>query len=165
MATKTGKIGLGAKAINTPLLQGLEFLCQTFGAEIDAWERKAYERTLKDIDGGVIAEAAQLLVDEAAAGRKFYPIPKAPDWKAACVKVIQHRRKAIAENQPPCELCHGSRWKDTENGLVRCDCHVNLMAAMDAVGKLLELPAAPGQPADHGDGYDGKMRAIGSLDE
>lgn len=163
MATKS-KIGLSSKEINTPLLQGLEFLCQTFGAEIDSWERKAYERTLKDVDGGVLAEAAQLLVDEASAGRKFYPIPKAPDWKAACVKVIQKRRKAIADAQGPCEVCHGSRWKDTPNGLTRCDCHTALMAAMDAVGKLLELPAAPEQPGDHGDGYDGKMRAIGGAE-
>lgn len=156
MASKTG---LPPSEINTPIRQGLEFLCQTFGAEIDAWERKAYERTLKGIDGGVLAEAAQLLVDESAAGRKFYPLPKAPDWKAACVKVIQKRRKAIADSEKPCEVCHGSRWQDTPNGLTRCECHTRLMAAMDAAGQL--LPATAEQPGDHGDGYDGKMRAIG----
>lgn len=162
MASKTG---LPANEINTPILKGLEFLCQTFGCEIDAWERRAYERTLKGIDGGVIADAAQLLVDEAAAGRPFYPLPKAPDWKAACVKVIQKRRAAIAASEQPCEDCHGTRWKSLDgNAVTRCDCHTKLMSAMDAVGKLLELPAAPTEAESHGDGYDGKMRAIGGAE-
>lgn len=168
-APKVGKIGLKAEEIAaSPILKGLEFLCQTFGGEMDAWERKAYERTLAGIDGGVIAEAAQLLVDEASAGRQFYPIPKAPDWKAACVKVIQRRRCAIAANETKCEECHGTRWiHKTVNGRsfdVRCECHMRLMAAMDAVGKLLELPAADSRPEQHGDGYDGKMRAIGGVE-
>lgn len=141
MATK-GKLGLSSTELNTPILRGLEFLCQNFGAEIDAWERRAYERTLAGIDPGVVAEAAQLLVDEAAAGRKFFPIPKAPDWKGACVKVIQKRRVAAAELHKDCDVCHGSRWIDTPQGMARCGCHVRMMAAMDAVGKLLELPEA-----------------------
>lgn len=136
MATK-GKLGMSAKEINTPILQGLEFLCQTFGYEMDPWERKAYERTLKDIDGGVIGEAAQLLVDQAAAGKKFYPMPKAPDWKAACVTVIAKRLKAAKEFHLA-DCTHSSQWiyNPETHADERCPCYVRMMAAADAIGRL-----------------------------
>lgn len=139
MATKTGKLGLGAKAVNTPLLQGLEFLCQNFGYEMDAWERRAYERTLKDIDGGVLGEAAQMLVDEAAAGRKFYPMPKAPDWKAACAKVIT-KRQAAARLFHLADCPHSSQWIDGPNGVERCPCWKRLQDALKTIGTI-DLPA------------------------
>lgn len=153
MATKTkGKLGLSSKDINTPILQGLEFLCQTFGYEMDAWERAAYERTLKDINGGVIAEAAQVLVDQAAAGRKFFPVPKAPDWKAECAKVIERRRNEAYRDSLPalCSTCGhekshtGARWKTvTVNGVERlttCDCRTVALEAADRVGQPIALP-------------------------
>jgi hypothetical protein len=144
MATK-GKLGLSSKEINTPLLQGLEFLCQTFGCELDAWERKAYERTLKGINGGVLAEAAQLLVDEAAAGRKFYPVPKAPDWKAACAKVIAKRQHA-ARMLHLADCDHSSQWIENEKGqLERCPCWNRLQYALTTIGAIA-LPPAPGEP-------------------
>lgn len=141
MATRTGKLGLGAKAVNTPLLQGLEFLCQTFGYEMDAWERKAYERTLKDIDGAILAEAAQVLVEQASAGRKFYPIPKAPDWKAECAKVMAAKRKlAAALHLESCE--HSSHFIENDKGLLeRCPCWKRAQQAMEEVGQAIQLPA------------------------
>lgn len=142
MATK-GKSGLPPKEINTPVRQGLEFLCQTFGVEIDAWERKAYERTLAGIDGSVIAEAAQLLVDQAAAGKKFYPMPKAPDWKAACTSVVTKRQLAARElHLADCE--HSSQWiHNPETGREeRCPCWTRLQQALRVIGTLA-LPPAP----------------------
>ena len=147
MATK-GKLGLGANEINTPLLQGLEFLCQTFGCEIDSWERRAYERTLKGISGEILAEAAQVLVDEAAAGRKFYPVPKAPDWKAACSKVLNAKRKAAQlELLKNCPHLTG-HWREVVvNGvtrMARCECWEAGEAAANRIGAPLELPAMAG---------------------
>lgn len=138
--------------INTPIRQGLEFLCQTFGYEMDAWERAAYERTLQGISAGVLREAARRLVDQAACGRKFYPIPKAPDWKAECAKVQERRRvEAYRDSLPAeCPVCghekayQGGRWKTvTVNGverLTRCDCQTVAIEAMDRVGQLIALP-------------------------
>jgi len=145
MATKVGKTGLGAGEINTPIRQGLEFLCQTFGYEMDAWERAAYERTLKDISADILAEAAQMLVDEAAAGRKFYPLPKAPDWKAAAAKVLNNRRKAAQlEQLKNCQHLTG-HWREViVNGvtrMARCECWEAGKAAADRIGAPLELPA------------------------
>ena len=119
--------------LNTPVRQGLEFLCQTFGQEIDAWERAAYERTLKDIDAGVLGEAAQLLVDQAAAGRKFYPMPKAPEWKAACATVLTNRQKA-ARILHLSDCPHSSQWiynPETRRD-ERCPCWTRLQAALAA---------------------------------
>jgi len=140
MAIKSAK---SRDEINTPVRQGLEFLCQTFGHEMDAWERAAYERTLKDISPGVLADAAQLLVDQAAGGRKFYPLPKAPDWKAACATVIARRQKAA--RQLHLENCdHSSQWIDGPNGLERCPCWKRLQSAIEEIGQLALPP--PDEP-------------------
>jgi hypothetical protein len=143
MATKTGKLGIAAdEIVASPILQGLEFLCQTFGYEMDSWERKAYERTLKGINGAVVIEAAQLLVDQASGGRKFYPIPKAPDWKGACSTVIAKRLAAAkALHLGSCD--HSSQFifnADTRRD-ERCPCWTRMMTAVEEIGRL-ELPPA-----------------------
>lgn len=141
MATKAakGKLGLTAKEINTPLLQALEFLCQTFGHEPDPWERRGYERTLAGINGDVLTEAAQNLVDQAAAGRKFYPLPKAPDWKAECAKVMAAKRKAVAAIH--LESCdHSSHFVEVNGRQQRCPCWRRAQEAMAAVGQAIALP-------------------------
>lgn len=127
--------------INNPVRQGLEFLCQTFGHEMDSWERAAYERTLKEVPASVIAEAAQLLVDQAAGGRKFYPIPKAPDWKAAAATVITRRQKAArALHLADCD--HSSQWiDDGKGGLERCPCWKRMQHAIEHIGSLALPPA------------------------
>lgn len=137
MAIKSAK---SRDELNTPIRQGLEFLCQTFGHEVDPWERKAYERTLKGVAGDVLAEAAQILVDQAAGGRKFYPMPKAPDWKAAAATVIQRRLEA-ARKLHLADCDHSSQWIDGEKGVERCPCWKRMQAAIEAIGQLA-LPAA-----------------------
>src|SRR5688572_8609114 len=138
MAIRSAK---NREELNTAVRQGLEFLCQTFGHEMDAWERAAYERTLKGINPSVLTEAAQLLVDQAAGGKKFYPIPKAPDWKAACATVITNRQKAARQlHLADCD--HSSQWIENEQGqLVRCPCWQRMQAALTEIGTLA-LPAA-----------------------
>ncbi len=148
-APKVGKLGLAAGDVNTPLLQALEFLCQTFGYEMDSWERKAYERTLAGLSAEVLTQGAQRLVDQAAAGRKFYPVPKAP-----CVKVQTQLRLAAYRDSLPilCPICEheksyeGARFKTViENGverLTQCDCRTAALDAADRVGQPLALPAS-----------------------
>lgn len=135
--------GASRKELNTPIRQGLEFLCQTFGYEMDSWERRAYERSLDGIAPDVLVEAAKMLVDDAAAGRKFYPMPKAPDWKAACAKVIMKRQ--LAARQLHLANCdHPSQWiynPETRTD-ERCPCWKRLQQALSAIGQLA-LPPAP----------------------
>ena len=137
MASKSGG------NVTTPIRKGLEFLCQTFGAEIDPWERRAYERTLKDVPDSVLVEAAQLLVDEAAGGRKFYPMPKAPDWKGACAKVISaRRRKAFELNLGQCPHPHQLEAFIDGAGVERmrkCACWDVAKKAQEAIGQPLAL--------------------------
>lgn len=150
-----------------PVKDMLALLCSTFRCQIDSYQKRAYVRALSDVPGDVLLAAADALINESAAGRKFYPMPTAPDVKGACAKEIRKRRAAIVAQMPSCEQCHGSRWKNiTVDGVdyvTRCDCFLALQKAIDAVGKPLALPAV-GKVEDHGDGYDGKMRAIGGRE-
>lgn len=138
----------------TPVRDGLAFLTSTFRAEIDAWERRAYERMLDHVPKDVLMDACDALVLEAAAGRKFYPMPTAPEWLGACAKVIDRRRaqavKALMAEEKekgPCETCHGSRWvnvkaEDGHDALKRCECWLGIKRRIEAAGTRLELPPA-----------------------
>jgi hypothetical protein len=90
-------------------------------------------------------DAAEHLIDQAAAGRKFYPLPQAPEWKEACAKVIQTRRQdAFKLGTSGCD--HPSfmeSYKD-DAGVEwtrRCACYLRGKQLQAAAGKPLALPA------------------------
>ena len=70
--------------MTTPVQAGLAYLVSTFRAEVDSWQVRAYTKALAGIDAETVMAAAEHLIDQAAAGRKFYPLPNAPAWKEAC---------------------------------------------------------------------------------
>jgi len=81
----------------TPIKNALAYLVATFRAEVDSYQVRAYERVLREIPGDVVMDAAEDLINQAAGGRKYYPMPTATEWKEACSKIIQKRRKAAFE--------------------------------------------------------------------
>lgn len=98
--------------------------------------------SMRDVAPDVLAEAIDVMVN-----RGVTWMPKPGELKAECAKVIAKRRAAAAKLHADCSTCHGSRWIHTPQGEVRCGCHVRIMTAMNAVGKPLELPAAPDSEA------------------
>ena len=123
---------------------GLMLLCATFRAEVDKWQVRAYERALADVPEAFILAGADRLVAEATGGRKFYPLPTAPDWKAACaVEIKEARRKVASLLLSNC--AHAGHWETVTlvNGVDavrRCVCYRQAMTAMDAVATPLALP-------------------------
>jgi len=123
----------------------LALLVATFGGEVDTWQVRAYKRTIGPVSGQVLLEAADLLINEAAAGRKFYPMPSAPDVKGACNKVIEAKRvQAWLEAIKHCD--HPQQFEEItgEDGVVRsqrCSCWKRGKLAMDAAGHPLALPS------------------------
>jgi hypothetical protein len=123
---------------------GLMLLCATFRAEVDKWQVRAYERALKDVPEPFILAGADRLVAEATAGRKFYPLPTAPEWKAACgVEIQEARKKAASLLLSTCS--HSGHWVTVtlNNGVEavrRCPCYRQAMTAMDQVATPLALP-------------------------
>lgn len=121
---------------------GLMLLCATFRAEVDQWQARAYHRALKDVPEAFILAGADRLVNEAAGGRKFYPLPTAPDWKAACAKEITLARQKAA--QLLLSTCsHSGHWETvTDHGVDavrRCACYRQAMTAMNTVAAPLTL--------------------------
>lgn len=137
-----------------PVRDCLALLASTFGGEVDSWQRRGYERTLAGLSREVLLEAADLLINEAAAGRKFYPMPTAPDVKGAYDKVIKEKRTAARLEQ--LKNCpHGSgHWRSViVNGIERmerCECWEAGKAAADRIGAPLQLPTLAGdEPWEH----------------
>lgn len=117
----------------------LALFVSTFNGEIDTWQKRAYVRAIGDVSREVILEAADLLINEAAGGRKFYPMPTAPDVKGACAKVIEVKRAAAwLAAMKHCE--HSGHWEEIDGKLTRCSCWKRGRLAMDAVAKQLSLP-------------------------
>lgn len=123
-----------------PVNDLLALLCSTFRCEIDSYQKRAYVRTLADIPGDVLLAAGDQLINASAGGRKFYPMPTAPDIKGACAKVITDRRKAAAALH--LEGCtHSSHWiDDGKGGHERCPCWKRAQDAMASVGQPIALP-------------------------
>lgn len=124
---------------------GLAYLCATFRSEVDSWQVRAYRRALAAIPADIIMDAAEHLIDQAAAGRKFYPLPQAPEWKEACAVVIKTRRQdAFKLGTSGCD--HPSfmeSYKD-DAGVEwtrRCQCYQRGKQLQAAAGKPLALPA------------------------
>ena len=143
----------GTPPVRTPIRDALAFLAVEFRTEVDSPQRRSYERVLDDVKDlpDVLMEGAQLLVNQAAAGRKFYPMPMAHDWKAACAKVIEvMRMKAWIDATKHCDHPRYFEELTAEDGtsrLERCSCWKRGKLAMDATCKPLALPAV----SDEGD--------------
>lgn len=124
-----------------PVNNMLALLCSNFRAELDSYQKRAYVRALDGIAGDVLLAAADLLIDEGAGGRKFYPLPNASDVKGACAKVMSDRRKqAAALHLSSCD--HNSHWVEVDGKLQRCPCWQMAQHAMASVGQAIALPAS-----------------------
>ncbi len=127
-----------------PVQAGLAYLVATFRADVDSWQVRAYTKALAGIDAETVMAAAEHLVNQAAAGRKFFPLPTAPDWKAACAAVIETQRRA-AFQQGVANCTHPSfmeSYQDAEGveWTRRCDCYRRGKQLMAAVHAPLALP-------------------------
>ena len=131
--------------MTTPVQAGLAYLVSTFRAEVDSWQVRAYTKALAGIDAETVMAAAEHLIDQAAAGRKFYPLPTAPEWKAACATVIKTRRQdAFKLGTSGCD--HPSFMESYQDAqgvqwTRRCGCYQRGQQLMAAAGQPLALPA------------------------
>ena len=131
--------------MTTPVQSALAYLVSTFRAEVDSWQVRAYTKALAGIDAETVMAAAEHLIDQAAAGRKFYPLPTAPEWKAACVAVINTKRQdAFRLGTQGCD--HPSFMESYQDAqgrewTRRCDCYQRGQQLMAAAGQPLALPA------------------------
>ena len=131
--------------MTTPVQAGLAYLVSTFRAEVDSWQVRAYTKALAGIDAETVMAAAEHLIDQAAAGRKFYPLPTAPEWKAACVAVINTKRQdAFRLGTQGCD--HPSFMESYQDAqgvqwTRRCGCYQRGQQLMAAAGQPLALPA------------------------
>lgn len=136
-----------ADETRTPIRDCVAFLAVSFGKmDIEAPQTRSYERTLADVgdQADVLMKAAELLIDEHANGRQFYPMPKPSDLKGACAKVIELLRlKAFHDASIGCDHPRYMEELTREDGstiLQRCSCWKRGKQAMDAVAKPLSLP-------------------------
>lgn len=139
----------GDDGIRSPIRDAVALLAVSFRADMEMPQTRSYERALGDLKDQpeILLKAAELLIDEAANGRQFYPIPKPADLKGACQKVIEMLRlKAFAE---VVELCdHEPRYfeeltrPDGSTELGRCSHWKMAKQAMEQVAKPLALPPA-----------------------
>lgn len=129
----------------TPIKNALAYLVATFRSEVDTYQARAYERALAGIPGEVVMAAAEHLIDQAAAGRKFYPMPTAPEWKEACSKVIEtKRREAFQIGVSGCEHPRFLDEYQDDKGVWwtrRCACYERGKQLMAAAGEPLALPS------------------------
>ena len=131
--------------MTTPVQSALAYLVSTFRAEVDSWQVRAYTKALAGIDAETVMAAAEHLIDQAAAGRKFYPLPTAPEWKAACVAVINTKRQdAFRLGTEGCD--HPSFMESYQDAqgrewTRRCGCYQRGQQLMAAAGQPLALPA------------------------
>lgn len=131
----------------TPGIKSLAlFLGATFRADIDALQLRAYARALDGIADDVLLAAGEKLVDEAASGKRFFPVPTPADVKRQAAAVLAERRKAAAA-RALADCQHDSGWTsftdvDGVERVKRCDCWRAAQAAMNAVGQPIALPPA-----------------------
>lgn len=137
----------------TPIRDAVSFLAVSFNKmDMEPPQTRSYERALADLKErpDILQQAVQLLIDEAANGRQFYPLPKPSDVKGACAKVIEVLRlKAFALAIEQCDhRPKGFEELTREDGtteFVRCSHWKMAMASMTAVGAPLLLPAKTDQ--------------------
>ena len=128
---------------------GLALLVSTFRADLDSYQVRAYKRALAGIDGETVLAAADHLIDQAAGGRKFYPLPSAPEWKQACASVIDTKRKAAFQiGIGGCDHPSFLEEYQDERGVWwtrRCGCYQRGKQLMESAGQALALPAVEGE--------------------
>lgn len=124
-----------------PVNDMLALLCSTFRCEIDSYQKRAYVRALNGIPCDVLLAAADRLIGASAAGRKFYPMPTAPDVKGAAAEVMKDRRTAAAARHLA-DCPHSSQYIYNPDTRVdeRCPCWKRAHDAMQAVGQPIALP-------------------------
>lgn len=141
----------GETGQRTPIKDALALLAVSFRADMEMPQTRSYERALKDLHDQpeILIQAVELLIDEAANGRQFYPVPKPSDLKGACAKVIEMLRlkafcdaASICDHQP--KFFEEIERADGSTYLQRCSHWKVGKAAMDSVAKPLALPAASG---------------------
>jgi hypothetical protein len=138
-----------AEQTRTPIRDAVAFLAVNFQKmDMEAPTTRSYERALKDMaaEPEILQKAVELLIDEAANGRQFYPIPKPADLKGACAKVIEVLRlKAFCDAAGVCD--HSPRFfeeitrEDGSTELRRCSHWKIGKQAMEQIAKPLSLPA------------------------
>lgn len=120
------------------------YLGSTFRADIDSLQLRAYQRALEGIPNDVLLEAADRLVNAAAGGQRFFPVPTAPDVKRHAAAVLASRRAAAAKRA--LAVCqHDGGWTPVVDAegverLRRCPCWRAAQDAMAAVGQPIALP-------------------------
>jgi hypothetical protein len=154
-ASKTVKLLRGvyydAEQTRTPIRDAVAFLAVNFQKmDMEAPTTRSYERALKDLaeEPAILQQAVELLIDEAANGRQFYPIPKPADLKGACAKVIEVKRlKAFCDAAGVCD--HSPKFfeeierEDGSTVLQRCSHWKIGRAEMEKIAKPLSLPLSP----------------------
>jgi hypothetical protein len=134
----------------TPIRDAVALLAVNFGKmDMEPPQTRSYERTLNELKDApeILMKAVELLIDEHAAGRQFYPVPKPSDLKGACAKVIEVLR--LREFVAAIELCDHEQkgWEELtrEDGstvLQRCSHWRMGKTRMEAIAKPLALPAS-----------------------
>lgn len=96
---------------------------------------------LKDVPADVLRRGVESLL---SAGPKWMPRPG--DLREACASDIAKLRKAASDRSAQviaeCDLCFGSAWRETDRGMVRCDCHAHALRLMEGLPPALALPPA-----------------------
>jgi hypothetical protein len=130
------------------LKAGLALLATTFRAELDSPQVRTYQRALKGYDGDVVLAAADALIQQAAQGRTFYPLPTPPDWVGACEAVVADRRRRVVRAH--LEHCdHAGHWLDEGGRVRRCPCWETAMQAGKALGAAREAVQPVALPSWH----------------
>jgi hypothetical protein len=112
--------------------------------EPDAVQMRTYFRALDDFDVELVAAAAERI----AASAEWFP--KAPEWRAAVVKIEQERialqrdvirKRRIAGEPPLCAACDDTGFTENQaHRFRRCDCRD--MRRLEILGRR-PMPALP----------------------
>lgn len=135
-----------AEQTRSPIRDCVALLSVNFRADMEAPQTRSYERALRELaeQPEILMQAAELLIDEAANGRQFYPVPKPSDVKGACAKVIEVLRlEAFTKGTTGCTHPRYLEEITREDGstvLQRCSCWKRGKQAMEAVAQPLALP-------------------------
>lgn len=96
---------------------------------------------LKDVPADVLRRGVEALLN---AGPKWMPRPG--DLREACASEIAAIRRAAGDRGAAviaeCDDCHGSTWRETAHGVVRCDCHAHALRLLEGLPPTLALPPA-----------------------